>query len=360
MLKWAAYSALVAFLSLPASADIFIGVAGPMSGQYAGFGTQMKVGVEMAIADINAAGGINAEKLVAVTSDDACDSKRAVEVAKELLAMDVRLVVGHFCSGASLAAALLYQAAGVVMISPAASQPLLTDKNMWNVFRTTGRDDGQASFAAARLAKAQPAGPVAIISDATAANGAMVDRFKATLGKSVVFNVKPGAANYAEVASGIATSKITAIFLAMGPGDAGRLTSEIRGKGYTGVIMGNDALLNDAYWAKSAEAGEGTLVVFPSDAQTLIFARKLVTALRANNTEAEGATLTAYAAVQVFSAAAKARSVNNGRAMADWLKSGQHIDTVLGNLAFDAKGDLQVQPFTWYRWSKANFKIETP
>ena len=87
-----------------AQGDIPIAAIGPMTGQYASFGAQFKHGAEMAVADINAAGGVNGKKLSLVIEDDACDPKQAVAGAGKLAARKVRLVAGHFCSGSSIPA----------------------------------------------------------------------------------------------------------------------------------------------------------------------------------------------------------------------------------------------------------------
>ena len=87
-----------------ALADITIGVAGPMTGQYAAFGEQLKQGAEKAVADINAAGGVNGEKLVLEIGDDACDPKQAVTVANQMVGKGIKFMAGHFCSGSSIPA----------------------------------------------------------------------------------------------------------------------------------------------------------------------------------------------------------------------------------------------------------------
>ena len=133
-----------ACLAAPVHAEIFIGIAGPLSGQNAAYGNELRVGAAAAIAAVNASGGINGETLSLVEGDDGCDAKRAVEVAKSFVSKDVRLVVGHFCSSASLAAAPTYMSAGILMLNPSVTSPELTSKNLWNVFRVTGRDDAQA------------------------------------------------------------------------------------------------------------------------------------------------------------------------------------------------------------------------
>ena len=100
-----------------------IGVVGPLTLQYASFGEQMKQGADLAIADINEAGGVLGKKLEADYGDDACDPKQAVAVAGQMVGARVPLVVGHFCSGSSIPAAQIYGDADLVMISPASTNP---------------------------------------------------------------------------------------------------------------------------------------------------------------------------------------------------------------------------------------------
>ncbi|HSA66927.1 MAG TPA: ABC transporter substrate-binding protein, partial [Methyloceanibacter sp.] len=81
-----------------------VAIVGPITGQYASFGAQMKNGGEMAVADINAAGGVLGKKLDLSTGDDACDPKQAVAVANQMTGAGVKLVAGHYCSGSSIPA----------------------------------------------------------------------------------------------------------------------------------------------------------------------------------------------------------------------------------------------------------------
>src|SRR5580700_6429235 len=92
---------LAAVLALSASvarADIQIAVAGPITGEDAAVGEQMRRGAEMAVADINAKGGILGQKLVLQVGDDACDPKQAVAVANKFAVSGVVFVAGHYCS----------------------------------------------------------------------------------------------------------------------------------------------------------------------------------------------------------------------------------------------------------------------
>ena len=161
------------FAGAASAADVKIAVVGPMTGQYASFGQQMKAGAEQAVADINAAGGVKVGgamvKLNLTVGDDACDPKQAVAVAGKLAAGKVQFVAGHFCSGSSIPASKVYAEEGIIQISPASTNPKLTDERAGpNVYRVCGRDDQQGSVAGKYLATKFKGKKIAIIHDKTA------------------------------------------------------------------------------------------------------------------------------------------------------------------------------------------------
>ena len=131
----------------PAMAEIKIGVAGVLTGGIAWIGEQQEVGAQLAVADINAAGGLLGEQVELIVVDDQCDPKLATAVAQQLIDEGVVFVNGHTCSGASLATADLYEEAGVVMISPTSTTPELTERGYNHFYRVCGRDDVQGAIA---------------------------------------------------------------------------------------------------------------------------------------------------------------------------------------------------------------------
>ncbi len=106
-----------------ASAQIKIGVAGPFTGSNATFGAQLKKGAEQAAADINAKGGILGQKIELSFGDDRSDPKEGVSVANKFVGDKVRLVLGHFNSGVTIPASEVYAENGILMISPASTNP---------------------------------------------------------------------------------------------------------------------------------------------------------------------------------------------------------------------------------------------
>jgi branched-chain amino acid transport system substrate-binding protein len=131
------------------AATIKIAIAGPFTGALTQYGDMVKEGVDTAIETINAKGGVLGNKLQAVIMDDACEPKQGPVVANRVVNEKIHYVVGHVCSGATIAATPIYNNEGVVMVSPSATSPLVTDgKNYDTIFRTIGRDDQQGPAAA--------------------------------------------------------------------------------------------------------------------------------------------------------------------------------------------------------------------
>ena len=175
--------ALAAVIIYSARAEVLIGVAGPMTGKLAWIGEQVQRGAEMAVADINAAGGVLGQQVRLITVDDFCDPEQAVAAAQKLVADGVVLVVGHYCSGASIPASKVYEAAGVLQISPGSTNPLLTEQGRANVFRVIGRDDAQGIVAGNYLADHWGDKKIAILHDGTTYGKGLADETKKQLNK---------------------------------------------------------------------------------------------------------------------------------------------------------------------------------
>lgn len=336
--------------AVPAQAEILIGIAGPLSGPNSAYGNELRVGASAAVSAINAAGGINGEPLAVIEGDDACDGKRALEVSKTFASRDVRMVVGHFCASASLAAATVYNSAGILMLNPSVTSPDLTSKNLWNVFRLTGRDDMQGEIAANRIKVEAQGSDVFMITDGQADTAGLTKKFLDALPGAKVITVKPGSLKLPDEPGLIVAS---AVYLALQAPDAAEAAKAIRKLNATVQFYGPDFLQSESYATRAETAANGTRVSFLRDNATVANAAKLL-----QLSQSEGATLAAYAAVEVFVAAAKARSVNDTRAMASYLTTGNEITTIIGAMRFNAAGDLQQQPYAWYRWLDGTLKPE--
>jgi branched-chain amino acid transport system substrate-binding protein len=163
-----ALSAMLTFCSL-AYGDILIGIGAPFSGDYSAFGAQILKGAEAAAAKISAAGGINGEKILFTVLDDGFDPAQGKAVANKLVVDGVKFVIGHYNSGVSIATSDIYARNGILMVSPASTNPYFTDrpKPLWNTFRTCGRDDRQGDVAGAYIADNFKDAKIAIVDDKT-------------------------------------------------------------------------------------------------------------------------------------------------------------------------------------------------
>src|ERR1700738_4749492 len=169
----------LAFVGVAKAQNIPIAVVGPLTGSNAALGEQMKRGAEMAVADINAKGGVLGKKLDLNIADDACDPKQAVAAANDVVGKKVVFVAGHYCSSSSIPASAVYNEAGILQITPASTNPALTEdaaKKKWdNVYRTCGRDDQQGMVAGKYLLDHYKGKSIAIIDDKSAYGKGLAD-----------------------------------------------------------------------------------------------------------------------------------------------------------------------------------------
>jgi branched-chain amino acid transport system substrate-binding protein len=365
MIRFLTATLLSVFLgATPVTAEILIATAGPMSGANSAFGEQMRRGAQRAVDDINATGGLRGERLVLTVADDACDPRKAIEVATGFVSQGVKFVAGHFCSGASIPASKVYETAGIVQISPASTNPKLTDNGGWNVLRVCARDDAQGAFAGRHIARHYRGKRIAILNDKSPAGSALAEKARTMLAEEGVAiaideNYAPGAKNYNDLAQRLRDGLIDAIYLGGTYVEAGIIISNLRELGSIAQMIGSDSLVTDDFWNIAGESGEGTIMTFTRDPRKLESARSVIQSFTADGYNPEGYTLYAYAAVQAWVKAAEATGGTDSHRIADWLRGGSAVTTVLGELRFNAKGDVRDPRFAWYRWSEGKYAEDT-
>jgi branched-chain amino acid transport system substrate-binding protein len=330
-------AAMLASFGTAAWSQIVIATAGPMTGQYASFGEQMRRGAEMAVADLNAKGGVMGKKLVLKIGDDACDPKQAVAVANQFVSDKVVLVAGHFCSGSSIPASKVYTEEGILQMSPASTNPKLTDEGGPNVFRVCGRDDQQGIVAGNYLAGKFKAKRIAIIHDKTAYGKGLADETKKQLNKRGVKEAMYEAYTAGEKDYSALVSKMKA-----------------REQGYKVQLVSGDALVTDEYWKITGPAGEGTLMTFSPDPRKNAAAAAVVKKFRAQKYEPEGYTLYTYGTIQAWALAVEKAKSTDWKKVADTLRKGK-FSTVLGTIGFDKKGDVTAPGYVFYVWKDGKY-----
>jgi branched-chain amino acid transport system substrate-binding protein len=338
-----------------------IAVVGPVTGQYASFGQQMKNGGEMAVEDINEAGGVLGKKLKLEIGDDACDPKQAVAVANQMAGDNVALVAGHYCSGSSIPASQVYAESNLVQISPASTNPAFTDNRAGpNIYRVCGRDDQQGGVAGKYLATHFADKNIAIIDDKTAYGKGLAEEVKKALnaaGKKEVLDESytAGEKDYSALVSKLKQADVDVLFLGGYHTEAGLIARQMRDQGMDTILMGGDALITQEYWSITGPAGEGTLMTFSPDPRKNPAAAGVVAKFKEKGIEPEGYVLYTYAAIQAWKQAAEKAGTTDAAAVVKALNDTE-FNTVIGRFKFNEKGDPNLPPYAVYRWSNGTYE----
>ncbi|WP_460148146.1 ABC transporter substrate-binding protein [Pseudomonas sp. S2_A02] len=342
-----------------AQADVKIGVAGPMTGANAAFGEQYMKGAQAAADAVNAAGGVNGEKIVLVKGDDACEPKQAVTVAKDLTNQKVAGVVGHFCSSSTIPASEIYDEAGIIAITPGSTNPAVTERGLSAMFRMCGRDDQQGIVAGDYIVDVLKGKKVVVLHDKDTYGQGLADATKAQLEKR---GVKPvlyegltrGEKDFSTIVTKIRGAGADVVYFGGLHPEAGPLVRQLREQGLKDVkFMSDDGIVTDELvtTAGGPQFVDGVLMTFGADPRMLPESKTVVDEFRKKGTEPEGYTLYAYASVQTLAAAFNGSKSNSGEKAAEWLKKNP-VKTVMGEKTWDAKGDLKVSDYVVYQWDK--------
>ena len=352
-----ALSALMA-VSTVAWADILVGVAGPLTGPNAAFGAQLQKGAEAAAAEINAAGGINGEQIKLVFGDDVSDPKQGVSVAQKFVADGVKYVVGHFNSGVTIPASDIYAENGTLVITPSATNPKLTERGLWNTFRTCGRDDQQGAVAGSYIAANFKDAKVAFLHDKTPYGQGLADETKkatnaAGVTEAMYDGVNVGDKDFSALITKMKDGGITFVYWGGLHTEFGLLKRQAADAGLTATFMSGDGIVSNELSAIAGPAVEGTLMTFAPDPRKNPLAADAVKKFRDAGFEPEAYTLYSYAALQIVAAAAnKVGKSDDAQAVAAEIKKSGPWKTVIGDIGYNEKGDITRPDYVLYTWTK--------
>ncbi len=358
LLSAVALTALVAFGG-SAWADIIVGVAGPVTGPNAAFGAQLQKGAEQAAADINAAGGINGEQIKVVVGDDVSDPKQGISVANKFVADGVKFVVGHFNSGVSIPASEVYAENGIMQVSPASTNPTYTERGLWNTFRTCGRDDQQGTVAGAYLAANFKDAKIAVIHDKTPYGQGLADETKKALNaagskEAMYEGINVGDKDFSALIAKMKEAGVSVVYYGGLHTEAGLMMRQLADQGLKATFMSGDGIVSNELASIAGDAVNGTLMTFSPDPRKNPAAKEIVEKFRAAGFEPEAYTLYAYAALQVIAEGAKAAGDTDPQKVAEAVKAKGPFKTAIGDLGFDAKGDITRPDYVMYEWKKGD------
>ncbi len=353
----------LAVLAAPVQAqDLDIAVVGPITGPVAQFGDQVKDGIEVAVTEINSKGGVLGRKIKLVYIDDACEPKQAPAAANRVLNSKIHFVIGHVCSGTSVAASPIYEENGVLMITGGSTAPEVTEgKGYQYIFRTIGRTDQQAPIATKYILEKLKPKKIAILHDKQTYGYGIASAMHDSLTKAGMKiedyqSINLGEIDYTAVLTHLKSAGIDFVYFGGNHPEMGLLIRQAAEIGLQAQFMGSEGVGNGEINAIAGDAVDGMLVTLPPDFSADPKNKAVVQAFAAQKRDPTGAmTLTSYAAVQALAAAMEDTKSTNPADVASWLRT-HTVDSVIGPISWDSQGDLKNFEFPVYTWHKDGTK----
>jgi branched-chain amino acid transport system substrate-binding protein len=331
------------------AAEVFkIGVAGPMSGPYSSYGASQRAGAEIAVAELNAAGGVNGAEVAVALADDRGEQDVALQVAQRFSAdPQIMVVDGHVFSGTAIAAGAVYSGFRLPMISPSATDPALSYLGPY-VWRVCLTDEVQgralAEYSVSTIGKRR----IAVLSVDTAYGTGLTAAFTSAV--QAAGGVVAGRQTYAADASDFRRqlTKLKAagpdlVFLAGYYNEGAAIARQARGLGLKAQLLGSDGYASDLLAKRGGAAVEGMLVATffdPSRKDDAV--RAFVAAYRELNDGAgpDWFAADSYDVVMLAAQAARDAGTNDRVAINDALTAIGSYQGVSGLMTFDENGDV--------------------
>lgn len=342
-----------------AADTIRLGVAGPHSGDLASYGIPTIKAAELVVKDINARGGVLGKQVELLVEDDVCKPEVATNTATKLLSKNVHVVLGHICSGATKAALGIYKDAKIVAMSPSATNPALTQSGDYpNFYRTIASDDAQAKLEVDFALGTLKLKKIAVLHDKGDYGKGLAEFAKSFLEKDnraevVLYEgITPGAVDYSAVVQKIKRSKAEAVIFGGYHPEASKIVTQMRKKRMKTIFISDDGVKDDTFIKVAGKYAEGVYATGPKDVSKNPMAIAANEAHKKAYGEDPGAFfLNAYAATLALLNAIEKAGSPNYDAVANALRT-QYVETPLGNIRFDERGDATGVGFSMYQVKK--------
>ncbi len=332
--------------------SIKIAAAGPMTGELAKMGEDVSQGVQLAVDQWNAKGGVNGKKIELMIEDDRADPKDAVSVASKIVSQGAVAVIGHYNSSCTIPASNLYHEAGIVMITPASTNPMVTERGYREVFRTCGRDDQQGKVQADYAAQVLQTAKVAILHDKTTYGQGLSEEFKKNLPPTVQVVIEEGITRGDKDFSAVLTKvKESAPDLLMFGGmysEGGLLVKQMKDLGLTCRFISGDGVFDPEFIRIAGDAAEAAYLSYAPSAESIPTAQQFLKAYTARWPEVGPYSVFGYDAANIILAAIDATKSTEGFKVADFIHHTK-FDAATGPVMFDAKGDPTSSPYVMWR-----------
>ncbi|MDI6615147.1 MAG: branched-chain amino acid ABC transporter substrate-binding protein [Syntrophaceae bacterium] len=339
-----------------AADTIKLGVAGAHSGDLASYGLPSVKAAELVVRDINAKGGVLGREVVLLVEDDVCKPEVATNTATKLLSQGVHVVMGHICSGATKAALAIYKAENIICMSPSATNPPLTQSGEYPTFyRTIASDDAQARLEVDYAINVLKAKKIAVLHDKGDYGKGLAEFAKAFIEQDsraevVLYEgVTPGAVDYSAVVQKIKRFKADAVIFGGYHPEASKIVMQMRKKRMDTAFISDDGVKDDTFIKVAGAFAEGVYATGPKDTSKNPLAIAATEAHRKAYGSDPGAFfLNAYAATQALLNAIEKAGSTDYEKVSRALKT-EDVETPLGKIRFDAKGDAIGIGFSIYQ-----------
>ena len=333
-----------------------LGVAGPHSGDLASYGIPTVKAAELVVKEVNAKGGVLGKKIELVVEDDVCKPEVATNTATKLASQGVPVVLGHICSGATKAALGIYKSSNIVAMSPSATNPALTQSGDYpNFFRTIASDDAQAKLEVDFALDTLKLSKIAVLHDKGDYGKGLAEFAKGFLEKDsrakvVLYEgITPGAVDYSAVVQKIKRSKAEAVIFGGYHPEASKIVTQMRKKRMKTIFISDDGVKDDTFIKVAGKYAEGVYATGPKDVSANPMAMKANKAhQKAYGADPGAFFLNAYAAaLALLNAVEKSGGTDYDGIMKSLTTD--YVDTPLGKIKFDGKGDAIGVGFSMYQ-----------
>ncbi|WP_175543762.1 branched-chain amino acid ABC transporter substrate-binding protein [Micromonospora pattaloongensis] len=235
----------------PVAPVIRLGTLVPLTGVNAPSGQAMVNAQHLAVNEANDAGGVLGRRVELVVQDDACDPGTAVIAAGNLIAQDITVSVGGYCSSATVPTLQIFRAAGVPMVIPLSNSAELLAPGYDSIFLICGTTQAEGRFAVAAMSRLG-ARRLAVVHDGTSFPVSLAEstvtaaRAAAATGIRVVgqFELSQAAARYTRIAQRVQASGADTVYFTGYYAEANRLVMDLRTAGFTGKIVVGDGAVD--------------------------------------------------------------------------------------------------------------------
>ena len=330
-----------------------------MTGDQSKMGIDMKNGVDLAIKEWNQKGGVLGKKIELFVEDDQHDPKQAVSVANKLVNAGIAGIIGHFNSSASIPASSVYSRAKIPMITPASTNPQLTEQGFTNVFRVCGRDNQQGFVAATFVAEILKFKKVAVLHDKTTYGQGLADEFVKALGNRaevVYYNgIIQGDKDFRAVLTTLKGKTPELLYFGGIYPDGGLIIKQARELGINIPFMSGDGVIDKKFIEIAGIASEGSYLTFSPDPEHIESAKYFLSSYKSGYGEPGPYSIYAYDATNVLLHAIDTSKTTDGLTISKAIHEMKHTGA-LGDLQWDGKGDILKSPYVV--WITQNGKFE--